>query len=331
MTQLDAMATALASGTISVLITGETGSGKEVFAELIHRRSPRRQQPFVPINCAALAEGLLESELFGHERGAFTGALRTRAGLLESADGGTLLLDEVGEMPASLQAKLLRVLESREVLRVGANRGRPLDIRVVSATNRDLEAEVRRGSFRQDLFYRLCGATLRLPPLRERASEIELLARQFLEQAARQAGRPRPQIHPSTLECLRQHSWPGNVRELRNVMEWALLVCPGDELRREHLPPEIAADGVADALDAATARVRATPGAARAPHLTVVAPAPSAGPSAQASAERTRVMEALDRCAGNQTRAARLLGISRGTLISRLTEFGLPRPRKRPR
>jgi two-component system response regulator AtoC len=296
MAELDATATAVASGTLSVLLLGETGSGKEVFAENIHRRSPRRDGPFVPINCAALSETLLESELFGHERGAFTGAVRTRPGLLQFADGGTLLLDEVGEMPAALQAKLLRVLESRQVTRVGANRGHSVDIRVISATNRDLEGDVQRGSFRKDLYYRLCGAVLRIPPLRERLGEVEPLARLFLQQLAREAGRA-PELTAAAVEALRQHDWPGNVRELRNVMERAVLMCAGPEIRPEHL-----------SLAAARPERKSDSGD-----------------------ERIRVTEALDRCAGNQTRAAQMLGISRGTLISRLTEFGLPRPRRKRR
>jgi two-component system, NtrC family, response regulator AtoC len=236
MVQLDALARSVAAGNISVLLTGETGCGKEVFAEVIHRASPRADKPFLSLNCAALSEALLESELFGYERGAFTGATHAKAGLLESAEGGTVFLDELGEMPPSLQAKLLRALEQRHLIRVGGLKSKPVDVRFVSATNRDLEAEVARGTFRRDLFYRINGATLFIPPLRERPSEIEPLARMFAERASRELARQTvPGLSPDAVQALLQHDWPGNIRELKNVMDRALLVCRGPAITRPSL------------------------------------------------------------------------------------------------
>ena len=218
-----AQATLAARSPISVLILGETGVGKEVMARAIHRLSPRAGGPFLALNCAALPESLLESELFGHEKGAFTGALGARAGLFEAAEGGTVFIDEVGDMPASVQVKLLRVLEERRVLRVGARASRPVDVRFVSATNRDLEAEIARGTFRQDLYFRLNGLALTLPPLRRRVSEIAPLATEFAAQASRQLDRPAPAISPEALALLLRHPWPGNIRELRNTVELSLI------------------------------------------------------------------------------------------------------------
>jgi transcriptional regulator with PAS, ATPase and Fis domain len=331
MLRLDAMATALAPGRISVLLLGETGCGKEVFAEAIHHRSPRREGRFVRINCAALSESLLESELFGHERGAFTGALRGRAGLLETASGGTVFLDEIGEMPPGLQSKLLRVIEERQVLPVGASQARAIDVRIVSATNRDLQAEVERGGFRKDLYYRLGAAVLAIPPLRQRRGEIEALAQHFLRHAASRCSRPAPRLGSRALERLVAHSWPGNVRELRNVVERALLLCAGTVIEPEHLPLERMHGGP-------PARVLVPAAAPAAPrHLGVVGQSGSGiregtgghgGDGDADGDERARILDALERCAGNQTRAAGVLGISRGTLVSRLTRYGVPRPRK---
>ena len=228
----------VAPSLLSVLILGETGVGKELLAETIHRRSPRAARPFLRLNCAALSETLIESELFGYERGAFTGATQAKAGLLETADQGTVFLDEVGELPLTTQTKLLRVLEDRQVLRVGGLRAQPIDVRFVAATNRDLEAEVARGTFRQDLFFRLNGITLELPPLRERTDEIEGLARRFLAEASGRIGVPAPRLPAAILDLLRRYAWPGNIRELRNVMERAALLCDGPELAPAHLPME---------------------------------------------------------------------------------------------
>jgi transcriptional regulator with PAS, ATPase and Fis domain len=239
--QIHRVAERIAVGRISVLLLGETGSGKEVLAEVIHTHSPRRDKPFLRLNCAALPESLLESELFGHERGAFSGAVQSKPGLLESADGGTIFLDEIGEMPLSLQAKLLRVLQERKVLRVGAVKPRAIDVRFISATNRDLKQQVHNGHFRQDLFFRLNGIALTIPPLRQRPSEIEPLAQLFLRSAASDAGLAAPpRIAVDAIERLRGYEWPGNVRELCNVMERALLLCGrGGQITLEHLPPEM--------------------------------------------------------------------------------------------
>jgi DNA-binding NtrC family response regulator len=315
---------------ISVLILGETGVGKEVMARAIHAHSPRAKGPFMGVNCAALSDSLLESELFGHEKGAFTGALQARAGLFEAAGGGTVFLDEVGELSPGTQAKLLRVLEERVVTRLGSNLPRRIDVRIVSATNRDPEAEIGTGRFRSDLYFRLNGLSLSIPPLRERKGEIEDLARQFLSSACRLIERADTlRISPEVLVLLRAYRWPGNVRELRNVIERAAVLCPGDVILPEHLPPALTKLGERD-------RAPAGP-IATFPALGSAGPAPSAlKPSGESdglpteikAVERARIVEALERCAGNQTKAARMLGVSRGTLIARIAEFGLPRPSK---
>ncbi|MFZ5895758.1 MAG: sigma 54-interacting transcriptional regulator [Myxococcota bacterium] len=312
-----------ARATISVLLLGETGVGKEVLARAIHGRSPRAQGPFVSINCAALSESLLEGELFGYERGAFTGARDARGGLFEAAHGGTLFLDEVGEASPATQAKLLRVVEERAVMRIGARKARPVDVRIVSATNRDPVADAESGRFRQDLYFRLGGVVLTLPPLRERPSDIEPLARSFAAATCRQLERTDIEISADAMACLRAYSWPGNVRELRNVMERAVILSADDCVRPEQLPPALRAAG--SELARANARA-ATPSteASRVPELD----AKSFRAEVKAL-DRERIVEALERASGNQTRAAELLGISRRTLVSRLHEFDLPRPRKR--
>ena len=226
-----------ARGIISVLLLGETGVGKEVLARAIHDRSPRAKGPFLGLNCAALSESLLESELFGHEKGAFTGALQSRPGLFEAAEGGTVFLDEIGELPPAVQVKLLRVIEERQVLRVGGRTPRAIDVRFLSATNRDLEAEAARGAFRQDLYFRLDGITLRIPPLRQRVAEIADLARLFLDRAAAQLDLTRPLgLSDEALAVLERHDWPGNVRELRNVIERAAVLCGGNTIVPLHFP-----------------------------------------------------------------------------------------------
>ncbi|HEU4404223.1 MAG TPA: sigma 54-interacting transcriptional regulator [Polyangiaceae bacterium] len=296
----------VADSTITVLLVGETGVGKEVTAEEIHRRSSRAHGPFLRLNCGAFSESLLESELYGHEKGAFTGAVQAKPGLLEAARGGTVFLDEVGELPLRLQVKLLRVLEDHQVLRVGGLSPRPIDVRFVAATNRDLEREVAEGNFRRDLFFRLNGIIIQLPPLRERPEEILQLAETFLGRASDRAGRPLPVLPPETRETLMRHPWPGNVRELRNVMERAVLLCRGGVIRDDDLHLE---------------RAEAAPAS------NVVADSETST-SADDDEERRRVLDALARCAGNQTQAAKLLGISRGTLLARLDAYNLPRPRK---
>jgi len=304
----------VAAAEISVLLLGETGVGKEVFAELIHRGSSRAKKPLLRINCAALTETLLESELFGHERGAFTGAIQAKPGLFEAADGGMLFLDEVGELSLSTQAKLLRVLDERKVLRVGSVKPRSIDVRVVAATNRDLEAEVRLGTFRLDLLYRLNAMSIVIPPLRERVTEIEPLARRFLAQvAAKQRAAPLV-LSNGALALLRGYSWPGNIRELRNVIERAVVMASGTTIEVEDLPAD-------------TMRSTFTTGPAVAP--TVDASAPERPVDGLDSDERRRIMAALESCGGNQSDTAKLLGISRRTLINRIEKLKVPRPRKR--
>jgi DNA-binding NtrC family response regulator len=308
---------------ISVLLLGETGVGKEVLARAIHAQSPRAKGPFMGINCAALAESLLESELFGNEKGAFTGAVAARAGLFEAGSGGTVFLDEVGDLPLPTQGKLLRVLEERVVTRLGSTRARPIDVRFVAATNRDVEADSRTGRFRSDLYFRLAGISLAIPPLRERPAEVQLLVETFVAAACLGLDRALLAVSPEALDLLRRYAWPGNVRELRNVIDRAAVLCAGDTVLPEHLPPSL--------LTAAAPAAAPTPSA----------PAPAApetfpvgdngGGDLQGeikTLERARITAALERCAGNQSKAAELLGISRRTLVSRLAEFGLPRPRK---
>ena len=301
----------VAGSDLTVLLLGETGVGKDVIADAIHCRSLRAAGPMVRLNCAALPETLLEGELFGHERGAFTGADQARAGFIESAHGGTLFLDEVGEMPRTLQVKLLRVLEERRVMRLGARTARDVDIRIVAATNRDLEQEVAKGRFREDLYFRINAFPLLIPPLRERRSEIEPLANAFLAALSAQMHRPVPRLAPTAIETLRAHSWPGNVRELRNVIHRALVLCRGEV--------------ITDLMLAGDSSMRAH---ARAPTLPL--PEPARAPDLRASVERVerdQIVAALEQCSGNQTRAAKLLGVTRKVLLSRLGRYGIPRPR----
>jgi two-component system, NtrC family, response regulator AtoC len=325
------LANSAARGVISVLVVGETGVGKDVMATQIHRLSPRAKAPFVTLNCAAISESLLESELFGHEKGAFTGATEAKAGLLETAPGGTVFLDEIAEMPAKLQAKLLRVLETREIQRVGSVKTRAIDVRFVAATNRDLEADIAEGRFRRDLYYRLNGITVHIPPLRERRAEILPLVRSFLARFAREAGdRPAPDISPDAARLLEVYPWPGNVREVRNVVERALLLCEGSEILPEHLPIESMA---AHSISFSAAPPPAMPFAAApsypvdAGRISPTAARPTA-PSGVVDEERERILRVLAEHAGNQTQAAKALGMARSTLIARLESYGVPRPRK---
>jgi DNA-binding NtrC family response regulator len=300
---------------MTVLILGETGVGKELIAQMLHRHSPRAAGPFSILNCAALPEALLERELFGFEPQALAGAASARAGLLEASDGGTLFLDEIGELPLSIQPKLLHALEERAVSRVGSQQRRPVDVRFVTATNRDLLAEVRSGQFRGDLYYRISGLSIRVPPLRERRSEIEPLARHFIQLFSKAANEPAPELSQAAVAALKAHSWPGNVRELRNVIERAVLIAGGGTIGEAQilldLPPPHDASSEWDAPTRVDEMLDET---VRRPGDPL---------------ERERLVTALDACAGNQRRAAELLGISRRTLVNRLNKWKLPRPRKK--
>ena len=304
----------LAQSELNVLILGETGVGKEILAHTIHQLSGRKGT-FVRVNCAAIAPALIESELFGYAKGAFTGATHERAGLLEAAAGGTVFLDEIGELPEPAQAKLLRAIETREVLRVGGVRPVVVDLRFVAATNRDLPREVVSGRFRGDLFFRLDGVTLMIPPLRERRDRIRSLAMQFLQAAHEKRPPAGPlRVAPAFYERLEAHDWPGNVRELKAVVERALLLAHGGELGTRH----VALTPVARPPAATEAASSGRPAAAAAPPPT----------NDKEADERQRILDALDACAGNQTRAAKKLGISRATLVNKLAIHRIPRPRK---
>jgi DNA-binding NtrC family response regulator len=282
-----------------VLVTGETGAGKEVIALGLHRAGGGG--PFVPVNCGAIPAHLVESELFGHAAGAFTGADRDKAGLVEAADGGTLFLDEIAELPPALQAKLLRFLESGEFRRVGEVATRRVGARLIAATHRDLPQRVREGLFREDLFFRIDVLRLPVPPLRERPTDIPLLAEHFLARFAEREGRGEMSFSPAALAALVAHPWPGNVRELRNVVERAAVLCEGAEVRPDDLPPELAAAGERSE----TVRGAAERG------LTL------------AELEREYTLEVLRRCGGNRSRAAEELGVPRRTLYRRLEEYGI--------
>jgi transcriptional regulator with GAF, ATPase, and Fis domain len=332
MRELHRIVDLVAKGDLSVVLLGETGTGKDVLADALHRRSPRSGSSYVRLNCAALPDALLESELFGYERGAFTGAVQAKPGLLEIADGGSLFLDEIGELPLTVQAKLLRVLENGEITRVGGLRARRVDVRIICATNRDLGAQVRSGAFRQDLFFRLNGITLTIPPLRSRRSEIAPLAREFVEEACRHVGRPLLPISDDAFAYLENHSWPGNVRELKNAIERAVTLCTDARIELRHLAPADGTFAGAPAIeDRATAPHLAPPPPASAPEIVDLPMDVGLQEDARRAAralERRRIAEAMDRCGGNQTRAAQLLRVSRRTLVARLTEYGFARPLK---
>jgi transcriptional regulator with GAF, ATPase, and Fis domain len=300
-----AQATRVAQTETTVLLTGESGTGKEVVARFLHHGSRRSHGPFVAINCAALPDQLLESELFGHERGAFTGAVATKPGRIEQANGGVLFLDEVGEMALQVQAKLLRVLEEREFTRLGSTRLQRVDVRLIAATNRDLHAAMRRGEFREDLYYRLGVFEIALPALRERREDILELADAFLEEIGEIVGRPAAGISRDAKEHLAAYSWPGNVRELRNAIERAVILADGGVIRAEHLPVNSPKQPAAGALDSpATAAF------------------PVGGVNLEAI-EKSLVVKALSQARHNKTRAAKLLGLTRAQLYSRIEKYGL--------
>jgi two-component system response regulator AtoC len=280
----------------SVLVTGETGTGKELVARALHGEGCRKRGPFVAVNCSAISSSLMESELFGHVKGAFTGADREKQGLFAAADGGTLFLDEIGELPRELQPKLLRVLQEGEILRVGETRPRKVDVRVLAATARDLREEVEKGRFRDDLFYRLAVVEIQIPPLRERPEDIPLLAENFISRIAAREGRPFPKIQADALEMLRSYPWPGNVRELENFMEKTMIFCRGEMIDLDSLPWEVRRRNRNEteslSLKQATMRL-----------------------------EGEYIRRALAATGGNRTRAARLLEISLRGLLYKIKEY----------
>lgn len=297
------------SGATTVLLEGESGVGKDLVARVIHYEGARAQAPFLAVNCAALPDHLLESELFGHERGAFTDAKSLKKGLFEQADGGTVYLDEIGDMKPDLQAKLLRLIEEKSFRRVGGTRDLAVDVRVIAATNRDLARALEANAFRRDLYYRLRVFPIPVPPLRDRREDIPLLTRLFIARFSREMRRPLLVVDPAALERLLVYPWPGNVRELRNAVERAVILASGTALRVEHLTPEIR--GAAPPASGAAV--------AAAPSL------PSEGLRLE-EVERELVRQALESAGGNQVRAARLLGISRDALRGRMKKFALLHP-----
>ena len=279
----------------AVLLLGETGVGKEVFAQAIHQAGSRKSKPYIAVNCAAFSKELLESELFGHKAGAFTGALKDKKGLFEEANGGTIFLDELGEMPPELQAKLLRVLENGEYLKVGETKITKTDVRIIAATNRKLENEIAAGHFRADLFYRIAVFQIPIPPLRERPDDIAALAQHFVEKAARKTGRPALKISAAYLAALRRYTWPGNVRELKNVIERSVILSDGQTLLPDSLPHPFSQNPAND--DAVVLEL--------------------------AELEKRHILKILERSGGNKTEAARLLGVAITTLYRKLETYGL--------
>jgi two-component system response regulator HydG len=292
---------------VTVLITGESGTGKELVARAIHRRSPRADEPFVALNCAALPETLLESELFGHTRGAFTNARETRPGLIAEAHRGTLFLDEIGDMPLTMQSKLLRVLQEGTVRPVGGDREHPVDVRLLAATNRNLEADVRAGRFREDLFFRVHVVEIGLPPLRARGDDVLLLAQLFLAHAAERAGKPAPAITPAVARRLRAHDWPGNVRELRNVVEGAFALCAGAELHDADLPARLRTSDPASPLTAVA--------------IDELGETPVAQIVSMEEIERRYIEFAMRAFHGNRKLTAEALGLDRSTLYRKLRRY----------
>lgn len=314
MGQVVKLAEQIAPSSASVMITGESGTGKEVMARYIHARSPRAERPFVSVNCAAIPDTLLESELFGHEKGAFTGAVARRLGKFEEANGGTLLLDEISEMDVRLQAKLLRAIQEREIDRIGGSKPVKVDIRVLATSNRNLADEVAKGNFREDLLFRLNVVNLKLPPLRTRPADIELLSNHFLKKYAEANGVPERPLAPVTLEALRQAPWRGNVRELENTMHRAVLLALGPQIEIDdvRLPDGTA---LADAIGRTTVAgsdAAAASGEAGSPNLVG---------RTVADVERDLIIDTLKHCLGNRTHAATILGISIRTLRNKLKQY----------
>ena len=323
----------LASTDATVLITGESGTGKELVARAIYSHGRRAEQPFLAINCAAIPEQLLESELFGHEKGAFTGAATQRVGKFEQCNGGTIFLDEIGDMSLTTQTKILRVLQNGSFERVGGNQPVNVDVRVIAATNKPLEEAVAARAFREDLFYRLNVVRIHLPPLRERREDIRLLADYFLRKFARAGGRAPHVIHPDALALLERHHWPGNVRELENVIERSLVVGKTDAIMVADLPPEIVAERLATGPGSVSTHARPRDAAAGTAPNEVPALARALFSWARSqrtlkvlpAVERELVICALEEMRGNQVQAAKLLGITRATLRKRIEKFGIQR------
>ena len=304
----------VAASSATVLVTGESGTGKELVARAIHTHSPRADEPFVPVNCTALSESLLESELFGHARGAFTGAIAAKRGLFEMANGGTLFLDEIGDMGPKMQAQLLRTLQDGEVRPVGSSESIVVDVRLVCATNRDLEAEVKAGKFREDLYFRINVVTIKLPPLRERPGDIPILVAHFLAKLGRREGRAAAAISPAALAALQGYEWPGNVRELENAIDRAVAVAKDDIILPSDLPQEVPARrraGPPAGADAGTPTPRPSTGA-------IVDDRPTL-----AELERRYIDLILSECGGNKKKAAERLGIDRRTLYRALERSGV--------
>lgn len=295
----------VAASKTTVLILGESGTGKELIAKAIHQLSPRNRHPLVVVHCAALPPALLESELFGHEKGAFTGAHERRIGRFEQAQGGTVFLDEIGEIDQNIQVKLLRFLGERTFERVGSNRTQTADVRILAATNRDLATEVRNGRFREDLYYRLNVVPIKLPPLRERKEDIPLMAHAFLKEFARENDKPVVDFNVDAVECLLKYSWPGNVRELRAAVERAVLLCRGDRITPRELPETLRMPQPLSAAPAASE------------------PSPSQSSLTLKDAEKQLIIRALSESDGNRTRAAEKLGMSRRTLHRKLHTYQL--------
>jgi transcriptional regulator with PAS, ATPase and Fis domain len=307
MAQLIALATRLAPTDSPVLVTGETGTGKELLARFVHDHSSRKDKPYKAINCGAIPENLIESELFGHEKGAFTGAVSRKAGLFESAEGGTVFLDEIGELPLHLQVKLLRVLQESEVARVGGTETIPVDVRIVAATNRDLEAEVSEGTFRQDLFFRLNVLTLHLPPLRERGDDVLLLAEFFITRYCQQFGMTQKTLTASARKVLIAYPWPGNIRELENVMQKAILMSDTDRLTAENIAVKKSKSIIESGASENNVTLR----------------------EARAEAERDAITATLSKTHGNVSLAAKILVIDRKWLIKKMEELDITADRFR--
>jgi transcriptional regulator with PAS, ATPase and Fis domain len=300
MREIYALVEQVASSSASVLITGESGTGKELVARTIHQLSPRRDQPFIGINCSAIPETLMESELFGHEKGAFTGAASRRAGCFELADGGTLLLDEIAEMPPSLQSKLLRVIEERKVRRLGSLKEIEVDVRLLAATNQEPDSAVSKGSLREDLLYRLNVFRIQLPPLKDRKEDLPLLAQYLVTSLAEKHRKPARFLSAAALEALQFHAWPGNVRELRNVIERAVVICSGEQIERHHFAPY--------PIDQRERRRNED---------TITFPV---GTPIE-EVERQMILRTVVKTKNNKTRAAELLGISLKTLHNKLNLY----------